>query len=136
MRQAVICFSLGFALLATTPLRTAEGRIPIFEPVVLTASGKYVVTRDITAPAGTRVIEVSGASTKVFEIDLNGFTLTSDFIVIDANNVKSIVIRNGTEEEISIPITEHPIMLSFPVFSVPSRISGKIPFHLAVPIPS
>ncbi len=96
MKKWIVCFCSAVLLLTATPLRPSEGRIPIFEPVVLTASGKYIVTRDILAPAGTRVIEVSGAGTRVFEIDLNGFTLRSDFIVIDANNVKSIVIRNGT----------------------------------------
>ena len=36
-----------------------------------------------------------------------------------------IVIKNGEEKVINIPITEHPIMLIFPVFSIPSKLSNK-----------
>lgn len=35
------------------------------------------------------------------------------------------LIRGGREDCVDLPILQHPIMLSFPVFAVPSLISGK-----------
>ena len=35
------------------------------------------------------------------------------------------IVRGGVEQEISIPILEHPILISFPVFAVPSKLSSK-----------
>ena len=35
------------------------------------------------------------------------------------------IIRDGTEQEVSIPILEHPLIISFPVFAVPSQLTGK-----------
>ncbi len=49
-------------------------------------SGRYVVTRDITAAPGVRVID----------IDLNGFTLSSDTWVVHAVDVRSFILRNGS----------------------------------------
>jgi len=34
------------------------------------------------------------------------------------------VIKDGVEETVSLPILEHPIMLSFPRFAVPGAVSG------------
>lgn len=36
-----------------------------------------------------------------------------------------IVVRGGKEHEESVPVVEHPIMLSFPLFAVPSLLTGK-----------
>lgn len=35
------------------------------------------------------------------------------------------LIRKGQEEKVMIPIDEHPIMLCFPIFSIPSCLTGK-----------
>ncbi|MCP3979504.1 MAG: hypothetical protein GY716_09270 [bacterium] len=75
-----------------------EGRIPIFEPVVLTSGGKYIVTRDISS--SFNIIQVNGTGTEVVEIDLNGFTLTlgpePTGTAIQVQNVKTFVLRNGS----------------------------------------
>jgi len=36
-----------------------------------------------------------------------------------------ILVKNDEEEEIILPITEHPIMLTFPAFATPSKVNGK-----------
>ena len=36
-----------------------------------------------------------------------------------------ILIRNGKEEEVSLPISQHPVMITFPAFAVPSKLTGK-----------
>lgn len=36
-----------------------------------------------------------------------------------------VLVRDGREEEVRIPIAEHPIMLSFPIFAIPGHVSGK-----------
>ncbi|MCP3979501.1 MAG: right-handed parallel beta-helix repeat-containing protein [bacterium] len=88
-------------LLPLAPAHSEEGRIPIFEPTTLTASGKYVVTRDIV-PGGPQpeAIIVAGTGSELVEIDLNGFTLTSQLSAganaISAGGVRKLTIRNGT----------------------------------------
>lgn len=35
------------------------------------------------------------------------------------------VVRNGKEEEVVLPVEEHPIMLTFPIFDIPSELAGS-----------
>ena len=57
---------------AVTPLPAANGDIPIYQPTTITAPGRYVVTRDITAQGDVIVLQSGGVS-----LDLNGHTITS-----------------------------------------------------------
>ena len=74
--------SLCLVVLSCSPLVMAEeGRIPIFEPVVLDGAvtdinGSYIVSRNITLAAGM-IIDVRGTGSEVVDIDLNGFMLAS-----------------------------------------------------------
>ncbi len=75
-----------------------EGRIPIYEPVVLAgagASGKYTVVRNISHT--NTVITINGTGVEEVEIDLNGFTLerTTQGHPVRASNVKSLIVRDG-----------------------------------------
>lgn len=77
-------------------IRADEGRIPIFEPTVISAPGHYVVTRDITEIAGS-VLEIGASRVTV---DLNGHTLrggngTGDIISILPGSF-NVIVRNGT----------------------------------------
>ena len=66
------------------------GQIPFTVP----ASGKYVVTENLTWPGS--VIIVPAGSDSV-EICLGGFTLSGSGSTIDANNTGgTLVVRNGT----------------------------------------
>ncbi len=81
-------------LAGALPAMGAEGRIPIWQPVDINQSGKYIVTRNITNPADA-VIKVSGGSV---DIDLNGMTLTSGggLGTIDVSTASKLVLRNGS----------------------------------------
>lgn len=110
----------GLFLVATCGpgLLAEEGRIPIYEPVVLDGSlgeisGRYVVTRNITAAGGQPVIEIIGSTgTEQLEIDLNGFALLSDVAttgasgVVDVRGVASIELRGGTVATTVAPPTQ------------------------------
>lgn len=50
-----------------------EGRIPIFEPTVISAPGSYVLTRDISGFGTLLSIDTDGV-----DLDLNGFTLSGN----------------------------------------------------------
>jgi parallel beta-helix repeat protein len=75
--------------------RSAEGRIPLFEQGPITASGKYVLTRDIVGNGLDGVIAVHAERV---EIDLNGFTISNgngeDCIQVLNSSVR-LVVRNG-----------------------------------------
>ena len=99
--------SLALCVVSGGLVLAEEGRIPIFEPVVLDGtsgdiSGKYVVTRNISLTADAPVIQVIGTGTERVEIDLNGFTLVGQRAggdlagVIEVNGVASIKLRNGS----------------------------------------
>ncbi|MCP3977969.1 MAG: hypothetical protein GY716_01380 [bacterium] len=106
-RRSVVSVACAAALLVAYAglVSAEEGRIPIFEPVVLDGttsniSGNYVVTRDITAAIGTSVIRIIGNGTdQNVEIDLNGFTLTTvngGLSVIEVTGLENFTMRNGS----------------------------------------
>jgi len=95
-------------VLVSTGVRAAEGRIPIFEPIVLDGtvgdiSGKYVVTRNVEVADAVSppfsAITIVGSGGEVIDIDLNGFTLGGALFdpspVIAIENVKIVRLRNG-----------------------------------------
>ena len=96
----------ALVLLATAiPALAAEGRIPIWKPVALgpgATPGSYVVTRDISTPAGggSAIAVFGGPGFEEIEIDLNGFTVFGDpgggVPVIELVGVRSVTIRNGS----------------------------------------
>ncbi len=102
MRRRLALLLSVLALAGVAPCFWAEeGRIPIFEPVLLTgaeANGKFILTRNITV-TNQSVINVSGTGTEEFDLDLNGFTITQTAAtaanVMNVVNVRSLVIRNG-----------------------------------------
>jgi hypothetical protein len=86
--------------LAALPTLAAEGRIPLWQPTALAGpgiDGKYIVTRNM-ASAGGPVIGILGTGSENIDIDLNGMTLTgaAGAHVVDVQNVKTFVLRNGT----------------------------------------
>ncbi len=58
------------ACIVAAPALAAEGRIPIWQPTLITDPGSYVVTRNITGPGTIIDVETEGVT-----IDLNGFVL-------------------------------------------------------------
>jgi hypothetical protein len=83
-----------FALPAAT--QAAEGRTPLFEPGAITASGKYVLTRNIVGTGTAAAISVQAPQV---EIDLNGFTVTNTTITRCIQVLGSgarLTVRNGT----------------------------------------
>ena len=98
-----------FLLGAATRALAEEGRIPIFEPVVLDGtageiSGQYVVTRNIAATSPAHVIHIIGTGEETIDIDLNGFTLTGGAAgprAILANNVGELRIHDGSVRGLS-----------------------------------
>lgn len=71
MKKGAMLIAL-LMLAAAAPARADEGRIPIWQPVVITAPGSYVVTQDITAANGPILdVRVGGV-----HVDLNGHTIT------------------------------------------------------------
>ncbi|MCP3979750.1 MAG: hypothetical protein GY716_10550 [bacterium] len=96
---AKVVLILSALSLPILPVHAEEGRIPIFEPVVLNgadASGKFILTRNITASG--IVVQVIGTGTEVMDLDLNGFSIvTSGFNMgVVVSNVLSFTIRNGS----------------------------------------
>jgi len=91
VNHAIIAFAVLGAM-AAVPAFAAEGRTPIWEPVVIVNPGKYIVTRDIAAPAGP-VIEIVVDNV---DIDLNGFSLeTGGADPVITGGGLNISIRNG-----------------------------------------
>lgn len=86
---AVLVLSAAGAVFA------AEGRIPIWTTGAINASGKYVVTRNITATAAGAMIDVMVDNV---DIDLNGFTLDHGGFngpCVNATGVARVTVRNG-----------------------------------------
>jgi len=85
----------GLLVLVTLPAFAGEGRIPIWQPITITQSGSYVVTRDIgSVPASVTPRAITIAADDV-DINLNGFALRLGEPVILAHGVNRITIRNG-----------------------------------------
>jgi parallel beta-helix repeat protein len=79
--------------LAATSVFAGEGRTPIWKPTSISAPGKYIVTRNISA--GSVVIEIVSDGV---DIDLNGMVLeggAADPIIDGSSGVSNITIRNG-----------------------------------------
>lgn len=91
LRTTILIAAL--ALAATTAF-AAEGRTPIWEPTVITQSGRYIVTRDIPGGPGV-TIEIAANGV---DLDLNGFVVgggASPDPVILAAGVNDIAVHNG-----------------------------------------
>lgn len=92
--------SLSLALLwagsALPPVLAAEGRIPIFAPLVIGANGRYIVTRNIAGGAAP-VINIAAPSV---DLDLNGFTLTQPAggpaVILISVAPEQVTIHDGT----------------------------------------
>jgi hypothetical protein len=107
----VLCAAV--ALFTPNPAVAVDGAIPIWKATTITASGSYVVTRDIGCPAPSSPTAITIQADGV-EVDLNGFKLCSGEPVIYAEGVSRIRVHNGTiesyEESINfVDVTEFAI---------------------------
>jgi hypothetical protein len=89
---------LLLAMTATSAL-AAEGRTPVWQPITIMpgGEGRYILTRDISAPAGMPAIDILPGTIAV-DVDLNGFTIygSGGMNVVQAVGVDSLTVRNGT----------------------------------------
>ncbi len=97
MRRKHVALSIGLMVSAVAlPAVAVEGRIPVFAPGPIVASGKYIVTRNL--PAGVNPI-ITIAAAKV-DLDLNGFEIGSGGAGFPAISISApasdVAIRNGT----------------------------------------
>jgi parallel beta-helix repeat protein len=83
---AIVCFALS-------AVRADEARIPIFQPLTITAAGHYILTRDLAPTSGDAITIMTDNVT----LDLNGRTIqsapASSAIVV--GGFHGIVVRNG-----------------------------------------
>ncbi len=94
VRAALTGAVLALALTVATPAHAAESRIPIAAPTTISASGTYVVTRDI-ASNGPPTLNIASGDVV---IDLNGHTLAqlnSGWINVLVATDAHVTIRNG-----------------------------------------
>jgi len=92
------CMLVGLLVLVTLPALAGEGRIPIWQPITITQSGSYVVTRDIGANPTSNPPRAITIQADDVDINLNGFALRLGEPVIFADGVKRITVRNGEIE--------------------------------------
>lgn len=94
-RSLRILLTLVVAGVVCLPVVAGEGRIPIYQdPTVITAPGKYIVTRNINSVAGGPIIDIQVSGV---DIDLNGMVLMGGPApVIHSLGNDNITIRNGT----------------------------------------
>ena len=99
MHKAAIRLTLVILICAVAlPALAAEGRIPIWQyPTIITAPGKYIVTRNISAAGGPMpVIQIQVPDV---DIDINGFTLDASGspvpVIYIIDDIVDVVIRNG-----------------------------------------
>lgn len=97
MKQGWIPILLTALTLTALPARASEGRIPVWEPTVITQPGHYVLTRDLTVPAGVIPIQIRTGGVTV---DLNGHVLesagiTEPVILISGADTGVTVVHNG-----------------------------------------
>lgn len=95
-------------ILTAVPTIADEGKIPIWEPIILDStipgvdiSGSYVVTENITAPPGSGpVLTILCDGTDDVDINLNGFTLFGDSAggsdIITATACRTLRVHNGS----------------------------------------
>lgn len=83
-----------FMLACALPLFAADGRIPIYGPTVISASGSYVLTRSF-ASGNDPVIEINARNVV---LDLNGHYIQTGTgnVLIDCSDQRNITIKNGT----------------------------------------
>ena len=95
MLRAVVRASIILTLpFMSAAVFAAEGRTPVWAPgTLLGADGKYIVTRNIAAGAGS-VITIGAPNV---ELDLNGFTLSGGAspVISLLAGVDHVTIRNG-----------------------------------------
>lgn len=84
----------GLVLCVLTHIHADEGRKPIYQPISITQSGTYVLTRDISISTDTNIIDIAASNVT---IDLNGRALTSS-----SNTASIINIGNGAYNNITI----------------------------------
>jgi parallel beta-helix repeat protein len=91
--NGLLQFTVFVCLLFGLPAFSGEGRIPIWESMTITDSGKYILTRDVDGSPGVPVLDVQASDV---HIDLNGFRLRADAApVIRAVGQRNIEIRAG-----------------------------------------
>ncbi len=78
----------------------AEGRIPVYQPITITSSGSYYLTRDIVTPCQNAVITIQANNVI---LDFNGHAVictnpAAYVIYVDTGNAENVLIRNGTIE--------------------------------------
>ena len=101
MRRA-LAIGLTCAALAAIPLWAGEGRIPIYEPTVISQPGHYILTRDISVASGDvitiqqggvtldlngKTISISGSQGRGVFIDLSGGTAESGVSILNGRTV-------------------------------------------------
>ena len=113
MRKPWLRLLVPLILLAVTPALAVDGQIPIpfgpgpvVTPIVITAPGSYVLTRNITATGPGPVISIAaggaGSPPEDVQIDLNGHILdqpadpTAPVIDVVFLGFNEATIRNGT----------------------------------------
>jgi hypothetical protein len=90
MRFASVCVA-AIAAVASGIAVAEEGRIPLYEPTIITVSGHYVVTNDFEAVSGPAIrIEALDVT-----IDLNGHTVRGDVVTSPAAGEHRLSLRNG-----------------------------------------
>lgn len=102
---AALAFLIGFG---GVPVAAHDGMVPVFEPLLIGASGKYHLTANITAPG-----PVIGIAAPDVDLDLNGFTITettggAPAIAVFPGGADHVVVHNGTlaggSEGIDVPV--------------------------------
>jgi hypothetical protein len=95
MRNSLGLAALALAASVAAPVaaRAAESRTPICGPVTITASGTYVLTRDVTIDA-THPFSVLGGTVT---LDLNGHTIADPSGALNVVRVSNaqLTLRNG-----------------------------------------
>jgi parallel beta-helix repeat protein len=92
--KTIPLWGLAMFALAAAPVLADEGRIPLYQPTVITQSGDYVVTRDIASPT-TPVIRIAAPDVT---IDLHNHSLTSADTsqpIIDVQGGSNVTLRDG-----------------------------------------
>ena len=99
MRKSGLFFISGCLLavgLNGPTLQAADGAIPVWEPMTITQSGRYVVTRNITS-AVNPVITINADDVL---LDLNGFKIEGDANIFAADVLlvagNGVTIQNGS----------------------------------------